>query len=281
MNSCLDFEVQPRSVFYSSAGPWSAGINKAEKKVALVRKDTNECLTIVSDRYQIIQNEEYFPLIDEAVETYFSKDSLQINDRISYGGRFSSREYIVKDVKGDIPIQHGDTTLRLYARNSHGAGSLKLFSGLVDCLCANLELWKFNNQETHTLFLRHTRKAKDEIAERAIFAIEEGVRMFHEKNATYAKWATTPVEKEAAMTYLDETFSPRAAAEVKSFYETEEERRGATLWALASAMTGYATHGRFRGGERAKENTMFQRQQQIAALLAVGFSQLGSNRRPA
>ena len=277
MSDLLDFEVQPTKVFYPSTRPFQ-GLKQAEKKQAIVRSDTDDCLAIVSDRYQIIQNKEYFPLVDEAVKSFFPEEDLQIKDRLSYKGKYSGREYVVKSVKGDLPVEAGDTTFRLYARNSHGAGSLKLFSGLMDVLCANLELWRYNQADVHSLFLRHTKKAKDEIKDRAFQAMEAGVSLFKAKNVEYTRWADTKVSSEKVEKYFSETFSPRAAIELQGFYDTEVERRGRNLWAVASALTGYATHGRFRGGETARENVQFQRQLHMSKLMeSRDFRQLGKN----
>ncbi len=264
----LDFPVTQRDLaFYDGSDSYrGVGTHKA-----VVRTDNNreDLLGVVGIDYQIVPNDAFFG----AVETAFTDqmrpdylDSAQVMDRISRNGAFSLREYRFPALKVDV----GGATVayRAFAWNTYdGTGSVKLCHGAIDFFCTNGMVFG----EYSTLSRRHTAGFNMPNFERFV---TKGLEDWQKNARRLEVWAATTITRAQAEQCIRDLpgVSDRKAERLLDQYDVERSDRGASVWALYSALTYYATHNDEKAGFRVRRTgndneaeTLAKREIQVSA----------------
>jgi len=232
----LDFSV--------SKVPMSFNMPKGGREVpdhdALVRDDTGEVMTVVGKNYGIVQNRELFSDIDRQIASIFSKSKLRgatVRNCLAYKGGICMREYAFPAVKYSKKLADTKTNLyfRLVVVNGHGGTALKVIAGAFDGYCINGTIFG----EAQASFLRrHSKGAR--VAD-ITSQISAAVKLFPKMCKLYDSWAATGVKDRAVKSLLDSTeFSEQIQEKLFARWKKESNIRGATVWALYSALTYYA-----------------------------------------
>jgi phage/plasmid-like protein (TIGR03299 family) len=142
----LNFEVEKRNLFYD--GP--NGTTEISDRKALVRKDTNEWLSIMSTDYPILQYSEAFDFLDGINPKFVAAGVLQ-------GGR---QGFMVVESPYDFNVLGGEDEHQLYAvlRTSHdGSRAVEVMVMPLRNRCMNqLTLQSFSSGVPHRWAVKHT-----------------------------------------------------------------------------------------------------------------------------
>ena len=129
----LDWKVEARPVYYPGKLPGNEAIVEAPNHRVIVRTDTGAALSIMSDRYQIVQNEEAWDWADSILGKggahYHTAGALR-------DGRV---QWILAERPGKIEIVPGDTLDPfILLTNSHdGSLPLQVHPTSIRTICAN------------------------------------------------------------------------------------------------------------------------------------------------
>jgi len=252
--------------FSVSKIPMSIHSTKSGQEVpdhdALVRDDTGEVLTVVGKNYGVVQNGELFSDIDRQIASIFSKSELRgatVRNCLAYSGGICMREYVFPAVKYSkvLADEKANLCFRLVVVNGHGGTALKVIAGAFDGYCLNGTIFG----EAQASFLR--RHSKGTRVEDITSQMSAAVKLFPKMCKLYDLWAATAVTDRSVKRLLDSTkFSDRIREKLFVRWKKESSVRGATVWALYSALTYYA---RDDENEFAIRNT--KRDHKVATLL--------------
>ena len=254
VESPLMFTVTEKPVFMKAAG---RDIEVSGWK-SLVRRHpvTGEphVLHVAKSTYTFPQNKELFGVIDKTVlEMAGDKaEGAKIKDSISYFGAFCRREYLFPKMRTQIMQGRGRDTeigFRVVASTSFdGSSAIKMLSGCIDYICTNGAI----GGEYDQFFRRHTGNQ-----ELALNGMEDSLRasidVFWRQADVFRRWAKKEITNPVAREILAKLgFSDRRADALMMQFDREADARGATVWALYSALTYYASHNH---GDLAIRNT--------------------------
>ena len=263
--SKLDFSVSSVPIYTESEDSMAT----VPDYFALKRDDDGAVLNIVGSRYSLVQNSEFFGVVDSALAKALPHHEPVVKERVSKGGRFSAKDYMYLDITGDLPSEVGDTRFRLYGRNSFGSGAMRLYGGCSDMLCKNMELWNWSGDIVgHDVKMIHTPKYADILEDNIVNIVHEALDRFETRMNLYLNWTKHSVNEKMVWDYLERKFSERAVEWITEQYAKDKEKRGQNLFAFSSALTAYATHGNIRGGEDAEENSRFARSTYVDGVIS-------------
>jgi hypothetical protein len=214
----------------------------SETHKAIVRTDTNEFVGVVSSKYRPLRNEDLFGTIEAALNEAIPEEmfrDVQVRDRVSGGGSWSQREYVLPAYAEELKNSQFETRvgLRIIAWNSYdGSASAGLMTGLIDFYCTNGMI--VGNQITRELKRHSTRLTPEDFLPR----LTKNLSTIHEEIDGIRGMMHTPLNSDAALEFLEKNLSAKRAAEMFTRMQQEVEVRGSNVFALHSALTYYASH---------------------------------------
>jgi len=241
---------------------------------AVVRDDNGANLGIVGARYGIAENGPIYQMMVEGAEKALPRHALNgvtLKESSSYGGQFTRIELLFDGLGADIRQLNGSSTQLLFkiglTNSFNGSGAVRLFAGAQDLWCTN----GCTSGEINKKAARHTSGYSA-----AIFAgfIEKQCAEYVTRVRTWQQWASNSITPDQAEMILNE--NGMAGRKVKSMmvqFEREAADRGASVWALYSALTNYASHSSDLFGVRNSTNvdniaiTLDQREREVAKLI--------------
>lgn len=232
-DSALNFEVEKMPIF---AGKDPA-INVIGK-CALVRTDTRKVLGVVGENFGLVQNQELFPALDD--EIFDSVDlsmrgDASIKDHTAFDGSVCYREYIFPKIMPS-PNSPKDLGFLLTVTNGFGGSSLKIGSGAIDFYCQNGSVFA---SKQHSYMRRHSANlnllgVKD--------AVESSIYTYKQKTTIFGEWMRKQVTDGQVSDFLTAKTTKGLGKKLMRQYRHEREERGATVWALYSALTNWSSH---------------------------------------
>ena len=224
------------------------------------RTDTGAVLGAVSDRYEVIQNEELFA----TAESLFASKGLTNFQRkafVTHDGARARAVYNFPTV--GVTLNRGDLILRLTVQNSFdGSLPASFKAGMFRLICAN------GMATATSKAIGFTRKHTSAIHPEFIAnSFDQAVAQFHNSLPLLQRMASTAVSTKDGARVLQglvdrKVVSDRMAEGIKAIWEnpTHEEDRERNLYNLYNAATQHLTHAveskRFELAERANENIL-------------------------
>jgi len=244
------------------------------------RTDTEQALGAVQERYKIVQNSELFASLAQALEGAAPARALEgakIKPSISYGGRQAFADIAFSQLTEDLVQARGNATaltFRLLLWNSFdGSSPVRLAAGAIDGFCSNGMIFG-----SYDLFgRRHTKGFNQK--DLSDFVGNSFV-LFQEKITELRRETFAPIELTQAEEFLKKNFSDRRAAQLLERFAVEAQERGATVWALRSALTYYASHNSSQfavrnTGQDSSAAVLYGRENEIASLfVGAGWREL-------
>jgi len=244
------------------------------------RTDTEQALGMVKDRYQIVQNHELFESLASALEDAAPARALEgakIKPSTSYGGAQAFADIAFPSLTEDLVQARGNATaltFRLLLWNSFdGSSPVRLAAGAIDGYCSNGMIFG-----SYDLFgKRHTKGFSQADLEEFV---GNSFLMFQRKIQELRLETFKPVELEQAEKFLKKNFSDRRATQLLERFAVEAQERGATVWALRSALTYYASHNSSQfsvrnTGQDSSAAVLYGRENEISSLFAgAGWREL-------
>jgi len=244
------------------------------------RTDTEKPLGAVKERYQIVQNAELFNSLASALDGAAPARALEgakIKPSVSYGGAQAFADIAFPQLTEDLMQARGNATaltFRLLLWNSFdGSSPVRLAAGAIDGFCTNGMIFG-----SYDLFgRRHTKGFNQK--DLSDFVGNSFV-LFQDKITELRRETFAPVELKQAEEFLKKNFSERRAAQLLERFAVEAVERGATVWALRSALTFYASHNstsfavRNTGADSAAA-VLYGRENEVASLFSgAGWREL-------
>jgi hypothetical protein len=208
----------------------------------ITRTDNGQPLSIVGSKYAIVQNSELQATVAEAAEAALPRAALQdieLGEFTSHGGRYTRFEYTFPALGADIRQLSGSSTqlkFRIGIVNGFGGSSIRGFAGAYDLICTNgMVIGEFE-----TSAYRHT--AGFNPAKLGAF-IEAEAAKYQTRVRVWQEWARKEINlQQAEATLTAAGLSPKRVIAMMAQFEAEAVRRGASVWALYSALTFYSSH---------------------------------------
>ena len=217
-----------------------AGAQGTERWKALVNDSTNEVISIVSDSYRVVQNDEVFNGIENFIVNAVGIDALTgmvTKEEVSRGGLWAKKEWIFPEIKvPSVDRSKSDIGFRVIGINGFGETAIRCLYGAIDFFCTN---GMVVGDISQIIVQRHFGKFD---VEEKLNPIEEGIRAFIQTGKTWKEWQRCKVSEREAFTFFETVFSRRLAIAVMEQFQREIAIRGMTVWAMYSALTAYASH---------------------------------------
>jgi phage/plasmid-like protein (TIGR03299 family) len=155
-NANLDYEVFKASIHPKIDGDYGASI---PERFATIRKDTNEFLGIVSNRYEIVQNKDAFGFFDAIIDS--GEAIFETAGALGNGERI----FVTAKLPEDILVNGEPCNKYLILTNSHD-GSSSIIAGFttVRIVCNNT-LQAALRGISNKVSIQHKLGAKDRLAE--------------------------------------------------------------------------------------------------------------------
>jgi len=239
--------------YHVSRRPIQSGDLGTNNWQALVNDSSEEIISIVSKDFRLIQNDEVFGEIDTRLKGSLEKsqyDSRIEREWVSKGGLWAKKEWLFPDVY--VPSTDGsrsDISFRVIGVNSFGSGAIKCLFGGIDWYCLNGMV-----VGEQVGMIRKAHYGSFEMTD-VIDPVAEAVEQFKIQGETWLEWQQRELTKKKVDDFLYQMFSLRVANKIAEQWKKEVVNRGATVWALYSAMTAYASHAnQFNVSARAVNN---------------------------
>jgi hypothetical protein len=237
------------------------------------RTDTEQALGMVKERYQVVQNADLFESLAHALEGAAPARALEgakIKPKTSYQGAQAFADISFPRLTEDLIQARGNATaltFRLLLWNSFdGSSPVRLAAGAIDGFCSNGMIFG-----SYDLFgKRHTKGFSQVDLENFV---GNSFLLFQEKITELRRETFAPIELEQAEEFLKKSFSERRAAQLLERFAVEAQERGATVWALRSALTFYASHNSSQfavrnTGQDSSAAVLYGRENEIASLFS-------------
>ena len=237
------------------------------------RTDTEKALGMVKERYQVVQNADLFESLAHALDGAAPARALEgakIKPSTSYGGAQAFADIAFPQLTEDLVQARGNATaltFRLLLWNSFdGSSPVRLAAGAIDGFCTNGMIFG-----SYDLFgKRHTKGFNQK--DLSDFVGNSFV-LFQEKITELRRETFAPIELTQAEEFLKKNFSDRRAAQLLERFAIEAQERGATVWALRSALTYYASHNSSQfavrnTGQDSAAAVLYGRENEVASLFS-------------
>jgi hypothetical protein len=237
------------------------------------RTDTEKALGAVQERYKIVQNQELFDSLASALDGAAparALDGAAIKPSISYGGRQAFADIAFPQLTEDLIQARGNATaltFRLLLWNSFdGSSPVRLAAGAIDGYCSNGMIFG-----SYDLFgRRHTKGFSQKDLSNFV---GNSFVLFQEKIMELRRETFAPIELTQAEDFIKKNFSERRAAQLLERFAVEAQERGATVWALRSALTFYASHNSSQfavrnTGQDSSAAVLYGRENEVASLFS-------------
>ena len=261
----LDWKVETQPVYVRgdsrSASLYHDGSNgykEVPNKKAIVRKDTDEVFTIMSDGYQPVQNSEAFTFFDEVIAqgeaVYHTAGSL-------FNGR---KIWILAKLPNDITINKVDVVQPyILLSNSHdGSNALRMQLTPVRVVCANT--LRFATRGQGGFYGKHTKNVMAKAGEaREVLGLAEAYyEMFAKKADQLLNTTMTIIDVQQYLQSVfqfkvDTTYAEQDHRLVSAYESTLDLLNhptnnvggmAGTAWAAWNAVTYYVDHERAARG---------------------------------
>lgn len=244
----LDWNVVSHPVFAQNGG-----LVKAEGYQGICREDTHEVLSIMSDRYQIIQNADAFSFFDAVTQ---SREAVYDTAGALHGGK---RVWIMAKLPGSLFINGDEHSKQVLLVTSHdGSYSLMMQQVLIRVVCQNTLSLALAGA-THQVKIRHTASWKEKegearralgIAEKYFASVQEALSTLGGHLLSVAQMAEftkalLPVDDEQNIP----TRTQNIRSEVNRLFQRGQGNKGATRWDALQAVTDYIDHSATLRGE--------------------------------
>jgi hypothetical protein len=229
-------------------------------------------LAIVGDNYQVVNNNDLFPYIEEymtRVMTPQQLDGVLTSEKSAYFGRDCYREYVFPNMKCDI--RGGNVAFRLIVGNSYGAKAVTLMCGAIDFWCSN-----------GMIFGSHEKTARKHTSGITLAGLEKWIKQaqaqFVSQGTRLEKLETLSMSvnvMEQIKTLLTDTslLSARHAEQIMAATQDEAGKRQGTrvfptAWHMYSALTDWASHGNVRDtGNDHEASTRIERSRHVERVM--------------
>ena len=238
------------------------------------RTDTNQPLGVVGERYAIAQNQDLATKLAEGCEAALPTRALQnieLREHTSRNGRFSRFEYSFPELGADIRQLTGRSTqlkFRVAVSNGFSGTSIRCQAGAIDWYCTN----GMTFGEFETSVFRHTAGFNPNKVKTFVTAEAE---RFKERVSIWQRWALNEINPAEAELALEEAgMAGRTVKGIMEQFDIEAQERGATTWALYSALTYRSSHNSERFGVRNSSNVdnvaevLDRREREVGQLIA-------------
>jgi hypothetical protein len=292
----LNYGASFQSIPYINKVTGKAEVLPSDQGKFVTRDDTGKVLGIVKSRYGIVHNNDIHNQLCEAIEDVMPRDAfngnIELREVSSYGGALAEWSLSFDGMARDIQQLTGSTTQLNFlasACNSFGGqgqSSVKVQIGSLDLICTNKMVSANLNASAWGHTLGFDVKVLREF-------IEQEIKIYDAKVKVWRAWAKKSITSRQAEALLNEAYPPSASeiakAEKKGLtkgqatsrkmrllmeqFEVEAETRGATVWAIYSALTNYSSHSSTRftvKNSKTKDNvlaTLQARETEIAQVV--------------
>jgi phage/plasmid-like protein (TIGR03299 family) len=240
----LDYEIELQPIFLKNGKQLDAK--------ASVRKDTQNALGIVSEKYKIIQNVEAFDFFDNVVgdkkAIYHTAGALGLGERI----------WILAKLPKNLIIKKEEIEKYLLLTNSHdGKSALKMYFTPIRVVCQNTLILSLMNASSG-ISIRHMGDINNKIDE-AQRALGIATMFYSDFEKIAEKFTEVKMDVKKAESYFtkvldvkkEEDISTRADNQRHELLSLFERGKGNdnplikhTLWAAYNAVTEYSDHCR-------------------------------------
>lgn len=273
----LGFEVQNAPADFEPV----RGAGHVQSKYFInFRTDTEIDLGMCKGRYEIINNGRLYDIAGKALAEHAPARALataRLEEKVSDNGAQSFFDLSFPHLTEDIQQMRGRSTgliFRILGWNSFdGSSPVKFSTGAIDGFCTNGMIWG-----EYDLFGRRHTAGFNEADLSKFFAA--AFSSFQEKIRLLRIEAQKPLDITAAEKFLKSKFSEQRAAKLLERYVIEAQERGASLWALRSALTFYASHNSSQFGVRQtgldnEARTLYQREDEVRRVVeSAGWREL-------
>ena len=269
-----NFTVEAKPMFYEAIyeGNSMPMDYIVPNKKALVRKDNNESVAVVSDSYQVAQHPDAF----RTVERIISNSDLDLtgitrNIEASHNGarayaRYSFPSHQIETSRGD------SSTLEILARNSFdGSWCFHIDIGAVRGICLNGQVFiedfaMYKSKHTRRLNMAHAARKLSkslEVYEKEVdrwkvwkntgVANYEAFRIF--RDAANSKYDRSECVSMSTLLHRPEVKRNKTLMNLWDHYVTDERKSlGSNLWAVYNTLTHWATHA--PAGKKTAQNNI-------------------------
>lgn len=194
-----------------------------------------------------------------------------VRDKVSGGGAWSQREYILPAYAEALENTQFSTKMgmRIVAWNSYdGSASAGLMTGLIDFWCTNgIIVGKIMNKELR----RHTTRLTPQTF---LPRLRENLGKVHDEIEAVRQMANTPLDENLLLTFLEKNMSGQRAGEMLNRVRAEASLRGETVQAVHAALSYYASHSddsfQVRNQDPAREARMLRaREDEVHQLMGT------------
>lgn len=233
---------------------------------AICRNDTGEVLSIMSDRYAIIQNADAFSFFDAVTQ---SKDAFYDTAGALHGGK---RIWIMAKLPGSLFIGSDEHEKMVLLVTSHdGSYSLMMQQVLTRVVCQNTLSIALSGC-SHQVKIRHCQnwQEKEKIAREALGIADKYFETLQASLNRMNEQLLTPDQMQTLTEYWIKadnekdvpTRTQNIRAEVNRLFQRGQGNHGATRFDALQAITDYVDHS---ASTRGKDSTRFE-----SGLLASG-----------
>lgn len=247
------FEVEKQSVI-------TQGGAIVPKKQAVVRTDTNEVLSIVSNRYKLVNHEDaYVRAMTAIAASTLDTNGMTESIDYSYGGARMIAK--IKFPEHRVTIQNDDEVdLQLNIHNSYdGSKPFTIDVGGYRLICSN---GMIIGQTFSKISRRHTKGLDIDYYINQIQGMTEG---FTEQVEVWKDEVNVKLTTNNVIDFLDHIdLAEKDKKYIGNQYLTERHSLGDTKWALNNAITHWSTHSPVQEKSKAnKSNIVYLREQKV------------------
>lgn len=253
------------------------GPTAVEGRKAIINPDNGEVLSIVSDRYRLITNEEVFSAFDTALsESNIDLTGAYKSVYVCGKGGKTYLNYSFPAYETTITDRVVGDTVRLSCGAVNGYDGNTMFSTTFDSyrlICKNSMVTAspisyFAGKHTQNLLL-----------EQAVEKIKRAIDVYCDHAGMYRRWADTPINGEDALKLLEKLsiktgskteINEKLFEQYKQQWSAESQLLGSNRWALYNTMTHISSHRdvRTRGNNmNAQKTAQLNREQDLRKFL--------------
>ncbi len=254
MNEAQFFEVEKQDVITHN------GVSIPNKQ-AIVRMDTNQVLSVVSDRYKLVNHEDAYVRAMTAIQAS-NLDTNGMTESIDYS--YSGARMIVKlkfpEHRVIIGKSDDEVDLQLNIHNSYdGSKPFTIDVGGYRLVCSN---GMIIGQTFSKVQRRHTKGLNIDYYINQIQGMTDG---FNEQAEIWSDEVNTPITTNNVIEFLEYIdLAKKDKQYIGNQYIVERNELGDTKWALNNAITHWSTHAPVQEkSNKNKSNIIYLREQKV------------------
>ena len=206
------------------------------------KEDSETVLGVVGNKFEIANNGPIFEVLRDAVQATLSPrecKGVSLVESASYGGAFTRFELVFPELKTEIRQRGSETELNFkisVINGFAGNSAIRVMAGAYDLICTNgLFIGEMSKATArHTTGFTPARFGS---------FIEGQLSEYRDRGRIYQAWADQSIGQSQVLDLLEASKIPERKREaIAAQFALEAASRGATVWALYSALTFYASH---------------------------------------